>query len=125
MRGLKTWAIRFTARTPMSDLSEQYEFPGMPVGSPTEEQQLAAEIKKYQEALNEHGVLVAPAVGARLLKVSTQRVCQLLDAGKLTRLVLLGQNWVPLTQLQHRLTAPKETGGKPQNLRGGRPKSAA
>jgi len=109
----------------MTDHSEQYELPGMPISAPTEAQTLAAEIERYKEALNEHGVLVAPAVGARLLKVSTQRVCQLLDAGKLTRLVLLGQNWVPLTQLQHRLTAPKETGGEPNPNRKGRPKKAA
>lgn len=109
----------------MNDPIQQYELPGMPVGSPTEQQLLEAEITKYKEALNEHGVLVTPAVGSRLLKVSNQRVCQLLDKGKLTRLVLLGQNWIPLRQLQQRIAAPPESGGRANGLRGGRPRKVA
>lgn len=105
---------------------QQPEFPGMPQAVElSEADKLAAEIKAYSEAFQEYGVLVSPATGSKLLKVSNQRVCQLLDSGKLTRLQYFGQNWVPLTQLQARLTAPKETGGKPHNLRGGRPAKVA
>lgn len=109
----------------MTNPVQQFELPGMPVGSPTEAQLLELEINKYKEALNEHGVLVTPAVGSRLLKVSNQRVCQLLNAGTLTRLVLLGQNWVPLQQLQSRLASPVPAGGRPKSLNGGRPRKIA
>lgn len=106
--------------------SQQIELPGMPASqAPSEEAKLAAEIKSYKEAFAEHGVLVSPVVGGKLLKVSTQRVCQLLDAGKLTRFVFFGQNWIPLAQLQHRLSSPKETGATPHPNRKGRPRKVA
>lgn len=97
--------------------------PGMPEPEPLSERAiLEREIENYEAAVSLHGVLVPPAVGGRLLNITPQAVHCLMDRGKLTRLELFGNPWVSVSEIRARLAAPREKGGRPHNLRGGRPR---
>ena len=89
--------------------------PGMPEPGPLSDRAtLERESKNYEEAIAVHGPLVPPAIGGRLLNVSPQAVHTLMDRGKLTRLEIFGNPWVPILEIRARLLAPRDKGGRPR-----------
>ena len=97
--------------------------PGMPEPQPLSDRAiLEREAENYEAAVSSHGPLVPPAIGGRLLNISPQAVHSLMDRGKLTRLELFGNPWVPVSEIRARLASPREKGGRPHNLNGGRPR---
>lgn len=89
--------------------------PGMPEPGPLSDRAtLERESKTYEEAISVHGPLVPPAIGGRLLNVSPQAVHTLMERGKLTRLEIFGNPWVPVFEIRARLNAPRDKGGRPR-----------
>lgn len=106
-----------------SDSEYSELLPGMPEPAPLSDRAaLEIESRNYEAAVLFHGPLVPPAIGGRLLNVSPQAVHSLMDRGKLTRLELFGNPWVPVFEIRARLNGPRDKGGRPHNLRGGRPR---
>jgi hypothetical protein len=100
--------------------------PGMPEPGPLSDRAtLERESRNYEEAVSVHGPLVPPALGGRLLNVSSQAVHDLMERRKLTRLDIFGTPWIPIHEIHARLNSPREVGGRPQSLRGGRPRKVA
>lgn len=100
--------------------------PGMPEPGPLSDRAtLERDSRNYEEAISVHGPLVPPAIGGRLLNVSSQAVHDLMVRGKLTRLEFFGNPWVPVLEIRARLSAPPEKGGRPHRLNGGRPRKIA
>jgi len=104
----------------------QTEFPGMPEPAVlSEAARLERDAREYEDAVKKFGALLPPSVGSRLLNVTQQAVGDLMKRRKLTRLEFFGSPWIPATEIRARLAAPKEKGGKPHNLNGGRPRKSA
>jgi hypothetical protein len=104
------------ASHPTTILPEYSELlPGMPEPGPLDDRAtLEREAKNYEAAVSVHGPLVPPAVGGRLLSISPQAVHALMDRGKLTRLELFGNPWVPVFEIRARMLAPRDRGGRPR-----------
>jgi hypothetical protein len=57
----------------------------------------------------EKGLILA-STASKILRVSTQRVYELISLGKLTKFQHLGHSWVSCSELMHRLSAPTKPG---------------
>lgn len=121
--GLKNLDLLVVVGKPVSvqashptDTAPYSEFlPGMPEPGPLNDRAtLEREARQYEEAIAVHGPLVPPAIGGRLLNVSPQAVHTLMDRGKLTRLEIFGNPWVPIFEIRARLLAPRNKGGRPR-----------
>ncbi len=89
--------------------------PGMPEAAPLSERAtLERESRNYEEAISVHGPLVPPAIGGRLLNVTPQAVHTLMERGKLTRLEIFGNPWIPVFEIRARLNSPRDKGGRPR-----------
>ncbi len=109
----------------LQDKSPDYSdfLPGMPEPGPLNDRAtLERDARNFQEAVSTHGPLLPPALGGRLLSVSPQAVDSLMKRGKLTRLEFFGTPWIPVSEILARIIAPREKGGRPHNLNGGRPR---
>lgn len=67
-------------------------------------------LRQFIEASEEHGVLVPRSMIASALEISTQRVHQLVQAGRLAELVIEGRHYVPAASLELFLTEERKTG---------------
>ncbi len=100
--------------------------PGMPEPGPLSDRAtLERDSRNYEETLSVHGPLVPPAIGGRLLDITPQAVQDLMKRGKLTRFEFFGTPWIPVLEIRARLAAPRERGGRPHRLNGGRPQKIA
>jgi hypothetical protein len=119
--------VSVQASHPKNNIPEDSDLlPGMPEpGQLSDRATLERESKNYEEAITVHGPLVTPSIGSRLLNVSSQAVDSLMKRGKLTRLDFFGNPWVPVLEIRARMIAPREKGGRPHNLNGGRPRKTA
>jgi hypothetical protein len=94
----------------------------MPHPQLTERGKLERESEEFTKAVTDHGPLLLPTMAARAVGISQSRVHALMTDGKLASLDFFGHRWVYLHELQARQAQPKSKGGRPNNLRGGRPK---
>ena len=95
----------------------QFLFADMPASAPLDSQaRLERESEEFAIAVRDNGPLLLPAIAARVVGLSQQRVSALLDSGKLTAVEFFGHKWVYLRQLQARQAAPKHKGGRPLKI---------
>jgi len=69
--------------------------------------------RKYIEASKEHGTLMTQALCAPAMGVSTQRVGQLIDNGKLASIEIDGRRFIPVAAVDLWLSEEKDKGGRP------------
>lgn len=65
---------------------------------------------RYLQATAIHGALVPVAFACDALKVSRQRVYQLIDAGQLVAIEINGRKWVPAAAVELLLTEDRKSG---------------
>jgi hypothetical protein len=105
--------VRRTKKHPL----EEQELPGMPPKSKklSAAQKMQREIEEYAFAMQgEAGPLVIRSVAARVLGLSTQRVHQLVDAGRLRTWDFFDATYVSLPDVLAFQTAPRSLGGRPR-----------
>ena len=66
--------------------------------------------RQLMAAIREHGTLVPQQMIAGTLKLSKQRVSQLIQAGRLASLEIGGRHWIPLAALELYLSEEKKAG---------------
>jgi hypothetical protein len=72
------------------------------------------EWEEYVAATESERGLLGPSVAARILGVTRGAIEDLWKREKLSRFVFFGHGWLSGKEVLHRLTSPKEKGGRPR-----------
>jgi excisionase family DNA binding protein len=75
---------------------------------------LRTQWQDYTDDCERERGLIAAGTAAKLLGVHRSRVYQLIQAKKLDVFEHFGTQWLSGAQLTHRLTEPKQAGGRPK-----------
>jgi hypothetical protein len=101
----------------LETMAEVADFPFVAELPKREKGRIATLWDKFQEAreiIDREGVLVPPSFAAKVMNVSKQRVCQLMDSGRLKRVDFDGQSLVTENSIVEWAKA-EHKGGRPIN----------